>query len=98
MSGTPERPRVGGESRPRFAPHVRFRFDELRGKWVVLAPERLLLPDEPGVAILELVDGSRSVDQIVDALVARFGAPRETIATDVIEFLQDFADKGVLAA
>lgn len=88
---------VAGGITLRFAPHVKFRHDETRGRWVVLAPERLLLPDEQAVEILKLVDGERSVDAVIDALAARFDAPRTVIAADVTAMLQDLADKGVLA-
>jgi pyrroloquinoline quinone biosynthesis protein D len=88
---------VDGGTRLRFATHVKFRHDETRGRWIVLAPERLLLPDEPAVEILKLIDGERSVDAVVDALAERFAAPRAVIATDVTALLQDLADKGVLA-
>ena len=80
----------------RFAPHVRFRFDETRQAWVVLAPERLLLPDEQAVEILQLIDGERAVDSIIDELVRRYEAPREVIAADVVKMLQDLVDKQVL--
>jgi pyrroloquinoline quinone biosynthesis protein D len=80
----------------RFAPHARFRFDETRQAWVVLAPERLLLPDEQAVEILRLIDGERTVDAIVDELASRFDAPREVIAGDVLPMLQDLLDKKVL--
>jgi pyrroloquinoline quinone biosynthesis protein D len=33
---------------------------------------------------------------MVDTLVAKYAAPREAIATDVIAMLQDLADKGFL--
>jgi pyrroloquinoline quinone biosynthesis protein D len=89
---------VGGATTLRFAAHVKFRHDETRGRWVVLAPERLLLPDEPAVEILKLIDGRRSVDAVIDALTQRFEAPRSVIAADVTALLQDLADKGVLAA
>ena len=79
-----------------FAPHVRFRFDETRKAWVVLAPERLLLPDEQAVEILRLIDGERDVDAIIDDLAGRFEAPREVIAGDVLPMLQDLVDKKVL--
>ena len=35
-----------------FAPHIVFRFDEVRQRWIMLAPERLMLPDEQAVEIL----------------------------------------------
>ncbi|HXZ00215.1 MAG TPA: pyrroloquinoline quinone biosynthesis peptide chaperone PqqD [Stellaceae bacterium] len=98
MSGAPQRAIVTGSSRLRFAPHVKFRYDETRGRWVVLAPERLLLPDEQAVEILKLIDGASSVDAVIDDLTRRFEAPREIIAADVIGMLQDLADKGVLAS
>jgi pyrroloquinoline quinone biosynthesis protein D len=81
---------------PTFAVGVKFRHDTVRQAWVVLAPERLFLPDEQAVAILSLVDGARSLGAIIDDLAARFDAPRTLIAGDVSAMLQDLADKGVL--
>src|SRR6185312_13303847 len=49
----------------------------------LIPPERLMLPDEQAVEILKLVDGKANVDTIVDALAAKFNAPREEIAGDV---------------
>lgn len=93
-----EQPRlsVAGGAVLRFAPHVKFRFDEVRRAWVVLAPERLLLPDEQAVEILQLFDGERDVDAVIDELVHRYEAPREVIAGDVVAMLQDLLDKKVL--
>ena len=91
-----ERTSVDGGAVLRFAPHVRFRFDEARQTWVVLAPERLLLPDEQAVEILQLTDGERAVDAIIDELARRYDAPRDVIAADVLKMLQDLVDKKVL--
>lgn len=87
---------VGGDAVLRFAPHTRFRFDEVRQAWIVLAPERLLLPDEQAVEILRLIDGERTVDNVIDDLVRRYEAPRDVIAGDVVKMLQDLVDKKVL--
>ena len=81
-----------------FAPHIVFRFDDVRQRWIILAPERLMLPDEQAVEILQLVDGKTGVGAIIDALATRYTqASRELIATDVTAMLQDLADKGCLA-
>jgi pyrroloquinoline quinone biosynthesis protein D len=81
-----------------LAPHIVFRFDETRQRWIILAPERLMLPDEQAVEILQLVDGKTGVGAIVDSLANRYAqAPRELIAKDVTAMLQDLADKGCLA-
>jgi pyrroloquinoline quinone biosynthesis protein D len=97
VSEAPQRRMVDGSSRLRFSPHVKFRHDETRGRWIVLAPERLLLPDEPAVEILKLIDGARNVDGVIDELALKFAAPRDVIAADVMPLLQDLVDKGVLA-
>jgi pyrroloquinoline quinone biosynthesis protein D len=96
VSDAPQRAQVAGESCLRFAAHVKFRYDELRKAWVVLAPERLLLPDEPAVEILKLIDGATSVDRVIDDLAKRFDVPRPAMAADVTTMLQDLVDKGVL--
>jgi len=81
---------------PTLAVGVKFRFDTVRQAWIVLAPERLFLPDEQAVAILTLVDGTRTLATIVDDLAGRFDAPRALIAGDVATMLRDLVDKGVL--
>lgn len=81
---------------PAFRPGVKFRFDAVREAWIVLAPERLFLPDEQAVEILKLVDGARSLGVIIDELATRFDAPRALIAGDVATMLRDLADKGVV--
>ncbi len=93
-----ERTTIQASSVPRFAPHVRFRFDEKRERWVLLAPERLLLPDEIAVEVLKRCDGERTVSAITDELSRRFDAPRERIQTEVTRLLQELADKRVLDA
>ena len=87
---------VSETSRPKLPRHARLKFDETRQVWVVLAPERVLAPDEIAVEVLQLCDGVRSVAEMVDQLSAKYAAPREAIATDVIGMLQDLADKGFL--
>jgi pyrroloquinoline quinone biosynthesis protein D len=87
---------VDGGAVLRFAPHAKFRFDEVRQAWIVLAPERLLLPDEQAVEILQLIDGVRAVDGVIDELVRRYDAPRNVVAADVVKMLQDLVDKKVL--
>lgn len=79
---------------PAFRRGVKFRFDAVRDAWVLLAPEKLFMPDEVAVEILMLVDGERSIGAIVDDLAVRFDAPRELIATDVIAALDDLSSRG----
>ena len=81
---------------PRLAPGVKFRFDAVRAAWVLLAPEKLYMPDEHAVEVLKLVDGQCSLAGIINSLTVRFNAPRDEIAEDVAVMVRDLADKGAL--
>jgi pyrroloquinoline quinone biosynthesis protein D len=87
---------VSKTSRPRLPRHAKLKFDETRQRWVILAPERVLAPDEIAVEVLQLCDGVRSVDQMIEQLTEKYAADRDAIGTDVIAMLQDLADKGFL--
>ena len=87
---------VSETSQPVLPRHAKLRFDEVRKVWVILAPERVLAPDEIAVEILQLCDGARSVSDMIDLLAAKYTADREAIGADVIAMLQDLADKGFL--
>src|SRR3981189_1914601 len=87
---------VSEASRPVLPRHAKLKLDETRRVWVILAPERVLAPDEISVEVLQLCDGVRSVEAIIHQLAAKYAAERDAIATDVIAMLQDLADKGFL--
>jgi pyrroloquinoline quinone biosynthesis protein D len=91
-----ERPMVREDSMPALARGVRLRFDEARSAWVLLAPERVLMPDEIAVEILKRCDGKAKVSAIVDDLARTFEADPVQVAGDVGNFLQDLADKGMV--
>jgi pyrroloquinoline quinone biosynthesis protein D len=89
---------LDGTSVPRLARGAKLREDTARGRWVVLAPERMFVPDETALEVIRLLDGARSVEAVVDELAVRFAAPREEIAGDVLEMLRDLMEKGVVTA
>lgn len=93
----PRHIQVAEASRVVLPRHAKLRYDETRKVWVILAPERVLAPDEIAVEVLQLCDGARSVAVIIDELAAKYAAPRDVIATDVVAMLQDLADKGFLS-
>ena len=81
---------------PRFSPGHKFRFDQVRGAWVLLGPERLFMPDDHAVEVLKLVDGVRCVDAIAADLAARYAAPAAEIRTDVVAMLADLSARGAI--
>jgi pyrroloquinoline quinone biosynthesis protein D len=87
---------VSEASRPVLPRHAKLKFDETRQRWVILAPERVLAPDDVAVEVLQLCDGVRSVEAMIDLLAEKYTADRAAISTDVVAMLQDLADKGFL--
>jgi pyrroloquinoline quinone biosynthesis protein D len=94
----PTRTLVTETSRPALPRHIKMRHDAGRGRWILLAPERVFEPDETAVAVLKLCDGERSVSDIAAILSKEYQAPLEVITRDIVAMLQDLADKGVVKA
>ncbi|HEU0061858.1 MAG TPA: pyrroloquinoline quinone biosynthesis peptide chaperone PqqD [Hyphomicrobiaceae bacterium] len=94
----PERLLIGVGSLPALPRHIKLRHDPTRNRWMILAPERVLMPDPIALDILQLCDGQRSVAAIAAALAGQYAAPEERILRDVTNLLQDLADKGVITA
>jgi pyrroloquinoline quinone biosynthesis protein D len=89
---------ISDESVPRLPRGVKLRFDKERDRWVVLAPERVLVPDPIALEIIKRCDGAATVAVIVDDLAKTFNAPRDVIHKDVSAMLQELANKGVMTA
>jgi pyrroloquinoline quinone biosynthesis protein D len=88
---------IASDARPSLLPFVRLQRDEVRERWVLQAPERVLVLDDSGRAILECCDGTAAVASIVDRLASEYDAPREVIEHDVHAVLTLLADKGFLS-
>lgn len=84
---------VDTTSRPALAAHVRLTFNELRGKWAVLAPEKVLWPDEVSADILKRCTGDEPISKIVADLAEDYDAPADQIAPDVLAFVQEWSDR-----
>lgn len=91
---SPSRLIVARETRPHLPAYLKLRHDAGRDRWILLAPERVLTPDQIAVAVLKLCDGKRTVDEIVAALAKEYSAAADVIRADVLDLLQGLADKG----
>jgi pyrroloquinoline quinone biosynthesis protein D len=87
---------IAADSVPRLPAHAHLRFDRTRERWVVLAPERVFVPDEIALEILKACDGVATVEAICARLAAQYQADADEVRRDVIEMLQDLADKGTI--
>ena len=68
---------------------VRLHHDRVRGVPVLLGPERVLMLDEIGQAILSEIGEGLRLSVLADRLAERYGAPRDEVAGDVRAFLDD---------
>lgn len=81
-------------TRPRLVTGARLRYDEVREEHLLLVPEGAVRLNPSAAEILELCDGQRSVDEIVDVLTARYDGA--DVADDVRELVDGMAERGVL--
>lgn len=93
---TDERAPLTEASRPVLPRYARLHFDKVRGRHVLLVPERVLVPDETAIEILQLCDGKRTIGDIVDTLAAKYAAERELIGGDVMAMLEDLRGRDFL--
>jgi pyrroloquinoline quinone biosynthesis protein D len=59
-------------SRPRLVTGARLQYDDVREEHLLLVPEGAVRLNPTAAEVLELCDGERSVDEIVNTLSARY--------------------------
>lgn len=84
---------VEAHSKPRLPRGVRLKYDETRGEWLLLAPERVIKADPIAAEILKRCDGTATLAAIIDDLATRFSADRVRVETDVRALLSELAAK-----
>jgi pyrroloquinoline quinone biosynthesis protein D len=81
-------------TRPRLVTGARLRYDDVREEHVLLIPEGVVRLNPTAAEVLELCDGDRSLDDIVEALSARYeGAD---LRDDVHELVDAMAQRGLV--
>ena len=80
---------------PRLWRLARLDFDTVRQRHVLLYPEGAVLLNDTGAAILELCDGSRTIEQIATVLSERYHAD---VSGDVNEYLTQMAERELVRA
>jgi coenzyme PQQ biosynthesis protein PqqD len=64
---------------------------------MLVFPEAALMLNETAAAILQLCDGERTIEQIVDTLAQQFtGTDRTLIANEVTELLTRLRTRGLM--
>jgi pyrroloquinoline quinone biosynthesis protein D len=86
---------LSADTVPRLWRLARLEYDTVRQRHVLLYPEGAVLLNDTGAAILELCNGSRTIDQIVAILSERYQAD---VSDDVTEYLSQMADRELVRA
>jgi pyrroloquinoline quinone biosynthesis protein D len=80
-----------------FVPHLwrlaRLDYDRVRGRRILQYPEGAVLLNETGAAVLELVDGKRTVREIAQVLGERY---HTDVTADVTEYLSVLAERELI--
>jgi pyrroloquinoline quinone biosynthesis protein D len=80
----------------KLARGVRLREDGVRKQMVLLAPERAIALDEIAVAIVQALDGQKTLDDIASGFAQQFEAPKEQVLGDILSFVREFANRRML--
>jgi pyrroloquinoline quinone biosynthesis protein D len=86
------------ELKPKLAPKAKLRLDPKTGKYVLLYPEKGLLLNPTGAAILKLCTGELSLSGIIAALAVEFQSEADLLRPEVLGFVQGLLDRGLLQA
>ncbi len=84
---------IAGGSKPRLPRGVRLKYDNARGEWLLLAPERILKADAIAVEILKRCDGRATVAEIAAELAGLYSADRARVEADIEALLSQLAAK-----
>jgi pyrroloquinoline quinone biosynthesis protein D len=87
---------ITSDTAPSLKPHVRMQPDRITGRQMLLYPEGAIELDEPGIAILELCDGKRSLGGIVTELAEKYEVEPAVLTADVMRFLGELKSRGLL--
>ena len=81
-------------TRPRLVTGARLHYDAVRSEHVLLVPEGIVRLNPTAVAVLELCDGRRDLDEIVGELSQRYqGAD---VGADVRGLVGAMSEKGLV--
>jgi pyrroloquinoline quinone biosynthesis protein E len=84
---------LDSSTQPRLWRLARIGHDRVRQRPVLLYPEGAMFLNESGKAILELCDGSRTLQEIIETLGQRY---QTEVAADVTEYLEGLARRDLI--
>ena len=84
--------------RPKLAPKTKLRLDPKTGKYILLYPEKGLLLNPTGAAILRQCTGDHTLAEIVVVLALEFQSEAMVLEPEVLSFVASLLERGLLLA
>lgn len=84
------------ELKPKLAAKAKLRLDPKTGKHILLYPEKGLLLNPTGTAILQLCSGRQTLSQIISQLAVEFQSDPDVLKVEVLAFVQGLVDRSLL--
>ncbi len=81
-------------TRPRLATGARLQYDDVREQDVLLVPEGVVRLNPTAAAVLELCDGERSLEEIINTLSARYDGT--DLRDDVEGLVEGMTQRGLV--
>ena len=73
---------------------ARLKFCDIRGRWILLVPERVLYPCPQTVEVLQRLAAPTRFADIVGAMAEEYDAPPDVIAEDLAPILGNLVEDG----
>ena len=84
--------------KPKLAPKTKLRLDPKTGKYILLYPEKGLLLNPTGAAIVKQCTGEQTLSAIVQMLAVEFQSDPAVLQVEVLAFVQGLLDRGLVQA
>lgn len=84
------------DCKPRLASKAKLRLDPKSGKHILLYPEKGLVLNPTGAAILKLCQGVQPLSVIIVTLAEQFRTDPQVLQPEVLAFVQGLLDRGLL--
>ena len=96
MTDTPTGVQSSGERRPKRHPDAASRIYEGEAFIVLPRKSEYKILNSVGTRIWDLIDGNRTVDQMVQIIADEYEVPVETARNDIDEFIRDLTANEML--
>lgn len=84
--------------KPKLSPKTKLRLDPKTGKYILLYPEKGLLLNPTGAAILRQCSGEHTLSEIIAVLALEFQSEATVLQPEVLSFVSGLLDRGLLQA